>query len=77
MTDSHLNNTIKMLERFKQQKESYIVSSGYQYLCTMQGEMAIEHLERELDYIENFGLDMYEVHPLYENLILEQERRST
>lgn len=76
MTDSHLLNTVAMLERYQKAAESYAISSGHQALSTLRGEMAVDLVERELDYIEAYGLEPCEVHPLFADLLIEKERRN-
>lgn len=77
MDDEHLDNTIAMLNRGSVVLASQTVLAGYRMLSFLQGEMAIDSVERELDYIEEYGIDPFSVHPLYENLTLEKERRSS
>lgn len=75
MEDDHLDNTISMLERYGKAKENYLISSGYEALCCLQGECAIMSVEQDLMYLEEHGLDPCEIHPLYENLLNEKRRR--
>jgi len=75
MEDSHLQNSINLLSRYARHKESEAINAGFQMLSMLQGEMAIDSVERELDYIMETGIDPSEVYHLYNNLITEQERR--
>lgn len=75
MTDGHLNAAIELLERLAQAQEAEAMEAGYAMLNFLSGEMAIDDVERNLDYLEAHGIDPSEINPLYENLILERERR--
>jgi len=76
MSDSHLLNTIHLLNKYVKNKETALINVGYQGLSFLQGEMAIEHLENGLQQLEEEGLDPYEEIPILENLEKEMERRS-
>lgn len=75
MSDNHLNNTIAMVDRYKIVKEAALIRLGYETLMTMRGEMTVDSIERGLDALEQCELRHEEVHPLYQNLLMEQERR--
>jgi hypothetical protein len=55
MTNSHLRNSIALLERKAQECFPDAVSSGYELLSYLQGEMAIEYVEGDLDRLEKKG----------------------
>ena len=69
MTDTHLSNAIKYLERLHQQT----IADGYGVLSMMQGEMAITSIEAEIESLEEEGPAT--VCALYEDLLNERERR--
>ena len=75
MSDSHLLNAIRMLEKMTDTKESQLISDGYNALCCVSGEMAIMHIESDLDDLERNGLDVVECFPIYENLVEDAIRR--
>lgn len=75
MQDDHLSNSINLLERVAKHMEMESISAGYQMLCMLQGEMAIDSVERELMVLEEHGIDPNQVNELYDNLIDERERR--
>lgn len=77
MDDCHLGYTIKLLQRMAKQQEMNAISVGYDVLSMLQGEMAIDSVERELHVLETYGLDPSNMNELYDNLILEQERRKS
>lgn len=75
MMDSHLANAIKMLERMTRRREGEMSTLGYQMLGVLQGEMAIDSVERDLDVLEEYGLDPADEFPLYLDLCSEVTRR--
>lgn len=75
MDDSHLINTIKMLQRYAKHKEEQYIKAGYMMLAGLQGEMAIDTVERDLDGLQENGLDPSEVCPIYADLTMEATRR--
>lgn len=75
MTDSHLENTIKLLEKMARYKECAGIADGYWMLSTLRGGCAIESVGKDLDYLEEYGLQVEEVFPIYEDLTNEQFRR--
>lgn len=75
MTDSHLRNTINMLERFTKRLEIIQINTGYQILNMLNGEMAIDSVESDLAHLEEHGLDPWDEMPLYEDLCKEADRR--
>ena len=75
MTDNHLNNTITFLKRQAKAVTSDAIFSGYSILNCLQSEMAIDCLERDLSYLEEYGLEPSDFCSLYSNLVDEKERR--
>lgn len=77
MTDSHLCNTIAMIERNAPKYQAADISAGYSTLSCLQGEMATYCAEQELDRLEETSPEDYirETHPLYEKLCKERDRR--
>lgn len=75
MDDSHLYNAIEMLERLAEGMTINAMDACILAMQTMQGEEAINSVESELDRLTFGGIDPSEVNPLYDDLLLEQERR--
>jgi hypothetical protein len=75
MTDHHLESAIRLIERIAEIKTDQLIDSGYTALTGLQGEMAIDTVERDIGYLEEYGLEPSEINPLYDNLILEKQRR--
>ena len=69
MTDSHLLNTIRFLQRAHQEA----ISAGYDVLGMLHGEMAVESVEQELHRLQEDG--PASIAPLYEDLVREALRR--
>lgn len=76
MDNSHLDNTIKLLNRVAEIETTKAINEGESLLCCLQGEMAVYSVESEIDRLMQCGLDPSEINPLYDNLILERNRRS-
>ena len=73
MSDSHLDNTIKMLERGAKARHGSLLNF-YTFGPMPQGEMAQDCFDQEFDrLLEAEWTDF--LHPLYDNLIQEQQRR--
>jgi len=53
MEHSHLGNTLRMMIRSAANYRMRAISSGNQILATMQGELAIEDIERGIERYEN------------------------
>ena len=68
MSDAHLGNTIRMLER-KHESDLDMAMMGF---ASLQGEMASYYAEQEL---ENMW-DAPSLHPIYYDLLEEQRRRN-
>jgi len=75
MTDSHLANAIALLERYAEHMTNYYIATGYDALASLRGEMAIMSVEQDMSYLEQYGLEPCEVHPLYKYLLKDQQRR--
>lgn len=74
MVDAHLASTIKMLDRHARREFREAVLDGYDMLGVLSGEMAVDSVERDLDYLEQQGPD--ELKPdVYWNLVAEANRR--
>ena len=72
MADSHLLNSIALLERHANHTHNINTSFGYMALCGLRGEQAIEAMEQQLEDLENNGPS----HPdIYENLLADAQRR--
>lgn len=67
MTDGHLVNTIRMLERVH---ASNIEMAMWEY-ATVQGEMAQYYMEQAIDEMFKESCD----HPLYGDMVEEAEKR--
>jgi hypothetical protein len=68
MDDKHLMNTIRMLER----NSEYYFCDMFMSMATVNGDMATYFLEQEMD---NMIEDDIIMHPLYEDLLEEANRR--
>lgn len=77
MTDSHLINTIRYLRRVGAEEKATGESAGYSMLGMLQGEMAIDSVERDLNYLESQTIDDYlhETRPTFEAMLTEAEKR--
>ena len=78
MTDSHLKNTISLLERVVEQKRQQAIIAGYNALNFMQGEMAIFCMECDIAAIEDGSYDEDFQHPslfYLQQEVLRRERK--
>lgn len=75
MTDSHVINTIRMLERVAKQHRDSELSAAYSVSCMIQGEMASWAIESDIDAMEGDSEGERFLHPLYDDLVLDAERR--
>ena len=75
MSDSHLLNTIKMLERNSQALHFYRISNLEAAQMFFHGEMALWEVENNLMQLYEEGPNVYEDFPIYENLVEEFDRR--
>lgn len=69
MDDSHLKNTIAMLDRLHQKK----ISAAYSVAATLRGEMATLFAEQDIDRMESEGTSSS--YPIYDDLCTERDRR--
>ena len=76
MTDSHLANTIALLERAAPQNRQRILATAYSASSMLQGEMASYYAEQDIDRLETMGDEEF-LHPLYDDLVREQDRRKS
>lgn len=76
MSDSHLMNTIRLLERETDRATDRIIMDGYAVLGTVQGEMAEMAIESELAALEQYGLDSIEAFPILVPMLYEAKRRN-
>jgi len=53
MTDSHLANSIKYLERYAIAYKEKMIIKAYCFEATLNGEMAIDAIQSEIHYMEN------------------------
>ena len=78
MTDAHLVNTIRYLRRSANASITDEIQSGYSLLGTLQGEMAIDCVERDLQFLEETAdADAYleDNCPTWPALLVEAEKR--
>jgi len=77
MSDSHLDNTIALLERKAKVFLSTELGAAYHVLCTLSGEMATFCCEQDIDRMEETSPEewLMDHNPLYEKLLAERERR--
>ncbi len=77
MTNSHLLNTIKMLERVGAKQLSLSISSAYSFAADLQGEMASYFAEQDIDRMEATSIEKFvnDEYPIYEHLVLEAQKR--
>ena len=77
MSDSHLLNTVAMLERNASRYLEHSIDALGHFSMMLQGEMAQDAAEQELDrLVEEDPIDhLRNNHPLYEKLVTELERR--
>lgn len=72
MTDSHLINTIKMVERVCLKRYNKLLSSGYSILSLLTGEQAVFDVENAIEFLEEDGVEYPDV---YYDLIEEADKR--
>lgn len=76
MSDIHLLNTIKFLEKKAKELYDEELSSAYSCLGYLQGEMAQDACERDIQYIETVGDDPCEMGSIFSKLKDEAHRRN-
>lgn len=74
MTDTHLVNSIKLLERTAEAKWYEDVNAGYSALALIQGEMAEMEIESCLRHAEEEGSDVY-LPEIYDDMVDEMRKR--
>ena len=75
MSDSHLLNTIKMLERVTEARRIIAIQDGWNALFSVQGEYASMMIEQEVNALEDG--DVSSLMPeIYEDLIEEAHHRN-
>jgi hypothetical protein len=62
MADSHLENCIRLIERVVEGKHTQNILAGYQMLGFLQGECAIDSVERDLAMMEEDGPEYPEIY---------------
>jgi hypothetical protein len=76
MSDSHLDNTIKMLERTAKRNRDGELAAAYSCSSMFsEDSMASFYCEQEIDSMEEDYDGERFLHPLYEDLVFEQARR--
>ena len=75
MSSVHISNTIAMLERKTELVTEAMLDEAYGLTSFLQGEMAQFSIECDIRRLEE-GVSPSELFPIYENLILERERRN-
>jgi len=77
MDDNHLNNTIKMMQRWGQKMLDEEILAAYSCLSSFNGEAAIDTCESEICKLEQMNGDniMRYESPQYRNMIKEQNKR--
>jgi hypothetical protein len=75
MSDRHLLNTIKMLERNHERHVQEHIREGYNCLAGMSGEIAVQSIEDDLDLLERGEVEPGEFVPIYDDMVGEAARR--
>jgi hypothetical protein len=75
MTDKHLLNTIRYIERNVDRIRWDAVHQGYLCLSGMQGEEAINSIEDAIASLESDEAEIGEFCPIYDDMVAEAERR--
>lgn len=76
MGDSHLLNTIKMLERKAYFQSEVALSALFEAESALHGEMALSHIESEINSIVGNGIYYFLEETIYDDLRVEAERRN-
>lgn len=77
MTDSHLLNTIRFLERAGEKQMQQEIAAAWSCLSSLQGEMATFYCEQDIDRLEETTLEdwLNMTNPKYNRLVAEAEKR--
>lgn len=75
MTNRHLINSIKMLERNEERARQKTILDGYVMLSMLNGEMAQYSVEQELSWLESGESETGDIFPVYNELTEEAEKR--
>lgn len=75
MSDSHLINTIKLIERFSDHQHRQALRHAYMMENWLNGEVALDCIADQIDHMEEYGDDPTETTPIYTDLIDEALRR--
>lgn len=75
MTDHHLLNTIILIRKMCELQYHYALDSAVLLEGTLNGEAAIDSINREIAQLEERGPDPYEFCSLYESLMDDAYRR--
>ena len=76
MTDTHLRNSIKMLECTTVLEHKSRVSKLIEASTIVSGEMATDIIESELNFLLQNNLDPEDVYSIYDDLVYDLERRN-
>lgn len=71
MDDSHLINSLNMLERAAPRYKEKLLHDGYQALAIVQGEQAEYDIEQDISRLEDMDAKevLSEIMPVYENML--------
>jgi hypothetical protein len=75
MTDKHLINSLRMLERNTEAGRQKAIAMGELFLTTLQGDMAQYTVEQDLANLESGEIDTRDIFPVYDDLVEEAEFR--
>lgn len=73
--DTHLVNICKMLNRNADTIMQHVLYSAYALEASLQGEMALDGIGREIAAMENGNLEFRDVYPIAEAVFFEAEKR--
>lgn len=76
MTNAHLYNTIKMLDRVADNRHEHDICGAFMALATVQGEMATQAIESAIAEMDANGPELPgDLWPIYDRLVVEAKRR--
>jgi len=75
LSDNHLLNIIRMLNRASELECFRLICSAQQVLNTLHGEYARMGVEEDIDFLIFYGLDPAKLFPKYNDLVDERQRR--